>query len=66
MRLAELSVGCGTNDFAEIGGVFYLTVYGIQLVSTENIAPAPGMRYGGRLAILPGQSGAEEFSILRL
>ena len=37
---------------------------GIQLVFTENIAPALGMSYGGRIAILPGQSKAEEFSTL--
>ena len=29
-----------------------------------NIAPALGMSYGGRIAILPGQSKAEEFSTL--
>jgi hypothetical protein len=37
---------------------------GIELVFTENIAPALGMSYGGRIAILPGQSKAEEFSTL--
>jgi len=37
---------------------------GIALVFTENIAPALGMSYGGRIAILPGQSKAEEFSTL--
>jgi antirestriction protein ArdC len=37
---------------------------GIDLVFTENIAPALGMSYGGRIAILPGQSEAEEFSTL--
>jgi hypothetical protein len=37
---------------------------GIQLVFTENIAPALGVSYGGRIAILPGQSKAEEFSTL--
>jgi hypothetical protein len=37
---------------------------GIQLVLTENIEPALGMSYGGRIAILPGQSKAEEFSTL--
>ena len=35
---------------------------GIELVFTEKIAPALGMSYGGRIAILPGQSKAEEFS----
>jgi hypothetical protein len=37
---------------------------GIQLVFTEDIAPALGVSYGGRIAILPGQSKAEEFSTL--
>lgn len=37
---------------------------GIQLVYTEKIAPALGMSYGGRIAILPGQSKAETFATL--
>jgi hypothetical protein len=37
---------------------------GIQLVYNEKIAPALGVSYGGRIAILPGQSKAEEFSTL--
>ncbi len=37
---------------------------GIELVYTENIAPALGMSYGGRIAILPGQSKAETFATL--
>ncbi|WP_263408553.1 ArdC family protein [Terriglobus tenax] len=37
---------------------------GITLVYNANIAPALGMSYGGRIAILPGQSKAEEFSTL--
>ena len=37
---------------------------GIKLVFTERIAPALGMSYGGRIAILPGQAKAEEFSTL--
>jgi hypothetical protein len=37
---------------------------GIELVFTENIAPALGVSYGGRIAILPGQSEADEFSTL--
>jgi hypothetical protein len=36
----------------------------IELVFSERIAPALGMSYGGRIAILPGQSKAEEFSTL--
>jgi hypothetical protein len=37
---------------------------GIQLVYNPNIAPALGMSYGGRIALLPGQSKAETFSTL--
>lgn len=37
---------------------------GIQLGYNPNIAPALGISYGGRIAILPGQSKAEEFSTL--
>jgi hypothetical protein len=44
--------------------VTFLKVKGIQLVYNEKIAPALGMSYGGRIAILPGQSKAEEFSTL--
>ena len=35
---------------------------GIEIEFNESIAPALGMSYGGRLAILPGQAPAEEFS----
>jgi hypothetical protein len=37
---------------------------GIELAFSESIAPALGMSYGGRIALLPGQSKAEEFSTL--
>ncbi len=39
----------------------FLKSKGIQLVYNEKIAPALGMSYGGRIAIFPGQSKAEEF-----
>ena len=42
----------------------FLKSQGIQLVYNPKIAPALGMSYGGRVAILPGQSKAEEFSTL--
>jgi hypothetical protein len=42
----------------------FLQGQGIQLVYNPTIAPALGMSYGGRIAILPGQSKAEEFSTL--
>jgi hypothetical protein len=42
----------------------FLKSKGIQLVYTEKIAPALGMSYGGRIAILSGQSKAETFATL--
>lgn len=42
----------------------FLKSRSIALVYNANIAPALGMSYGGRIAILPGQSKAEEFSTL--
>lgn len=44
--------------------VSFVKRQGIELTWTENIAPALGISYGGRIAILPGQSEAEEFSTL--
>ena len=44
--------------------VSFIKEQSIELVITEKIAPALGMSYGGRIAILPGQSEAEEFSTL--
>jgi len=37
---------------------------GIELEFKESIAPALGVSYGGKIALLPGQSSAEEFSTL--
>jgi len=42
----------------------FLRSQGIQIVYNAKIAPAMGISYGGRIAILPGQSKAEEFSTL--
>jgi hypothetical protein len=42
----------------------FINRQGIELVFTENIAPALGVSYGGRIAILPGQSKAETFTTL--
>ena len=42
----------------------FLDREGIELVFTENIAPALGASFGGRIAILPGQSKPEVFSTL--
>jgi hypothetical protein len=44
--------------------VAFVKTQGIELVFSENIAPALGISYGGRIAILPGQREAEEFSTL--
>jgi hypothetical protein len=42
----------------------FLIAKGIELEFKESIAPALGMSYGGKIAILPGQTAAEEFSTL--
>jgi len=40
--------------------IAFLNAQNIALEYTENIAPALGVSYGGKIAILPGQSPAEE------
>jgi hypothetical protein len=42
----------------------FLARQSIALDYTENIAPALGVSYGGRIALLPGQSKVEEFVTL--
>ncbi|WP_174240724.1 ArdC family protein [Granulicella sp. S156] len=42
----------------------FISAQGIQLEFNESIAPALGMSYGSRIAVLPGQEAAEEFSTL--
>ncbi len=42
----------------------FLAQQNIALEYTENIAPALGVSYGGRIAILPGQSPAEDLVCL--
>jgi hypothetical protein len=42
----------------------FLKSKNIQLTYNQNIAPALGMSYGGRIVLLPGQSEAEEFATL--
>jgi antirestriction protein ArdC len=42
----------------------FLNSRGIQLAYNEKIAPALGISYGGRIALLPGQSKAETFAAL--
>ena len=44
--------------------VDFVIAQGIELEFNESIAPALGMSYGGKIAMLPGQSTAEEFSTL--
>jgi antirestriction protein ArdC len=65
--------GADLPAMREIGGdvgenrdrlLTFIKKQGIELVFSENIAPALGMSYGGRIAVLPGQSKAEEFSTL--
>ena len=42
----------------------FISAQDIELEFKESIAPALGMSYGGKIAILPGQDPAEEFSAL--
>jgi len=44
--------------------VDFVIAQGIALEFKESIAPALGVSYGGKIALLPGQSSAEEFSTL--
>jgi len=44
--------------------IAFLDSQSIALEYTENIAPALGVSYGGKIALLPGQSKAEEFVTL--
>jgi hypothetical protein len=53
----------------EVGGnrdrlIAFLAQQNIALEMSESIAPALGVSYGGRIALLPGQSKAEEFTTL--
>jgi hypothetical protein len=59
--MREMSGEVGENRARLIA---FINKQNIELVFTENIAPALGMSYGGRIAVLPGQSEAEEFSTL--
>jgi hypothetical protein len=59
--MREISGNMGENRDRLIS---FIERQGIELVFTERIAPALGMSYGGRIAILLGQSKAEEFSTL--
>ena len=59
--LREMSGDAGENRDRLLS---FIERQGIELVFTENIRPALGISYGGRIAILPGQSEAEEFSTL--
>ncbi|AEU37582.1 ArdC family protein [Granulicella mallensis] len=59
--LREMSGDAGENRDRL---VFFMEQQGIELVFTENIRPALGISYGGRIDILPGQSKAEEFATL--
>ena len=59
--LREMSGSVGDNRERLVS---FIEEQGIELAFTEKIAPALGISYGGRIAILPGQSEAEEFSTL--
>ena len=59
--MREMSGSVGDNRERLVS---FIEEQGIELAFTEKIAPALGISYGGRIAILPGQSEAEEFSTL--
>jgi hypothetical protein len=57
------------NITGEVGAhrdhlIAFLTQQNIALEFSEKIAPALGVSYGGKIALLPGQSKAEEFTTL--
>ncbi len=57
------------NITGEVGGhrdrlIAFLAAQNIKLEFNEKIAPALGVSYGGKIALLPGQSKAEEFTTL--
>jgi hypothetical protein len=57
------------NVSGDVGGhrdrlMAFLAAQNIALEYSENIAPALGVSYGGKIALLPGQSKAEEFVTL--
>jgi antirestriction protein ArdC len=66
--------GCDVPEFnhtvsGEVGShrdrlIDFLAQQSIALEYDEKIAPALGVSYGGRIALLPGQSQAEEFATL--
>ena len=55
-----------TGEVGENRGrlIAFLNHQNIKLEFSENIAPALGVSYGGKIALLPGQSKAEEFTTL--
>lgn len=63
-ELPELNGVAGEVGENRARVVSFIETQGITLIYTEKIAPALGMSYGGRIAILPEQSEAEEFSTL--
>jgi len=59
----------GHNVSGDVGGhrdrlMAFLATQNIALEYSENIAPALGVSYGGKIALLPGQPKAEEFVTL--
>ena len=63
-ELPEMRGVCGDVGENRDRLIAFIEQQGIELVFTERIAPDLGVSYGGRIAILPGQSKAEEFSTL--
>ncbi len=65
-ELPELSQSVSSGDVGEYRErlIDFIIAQGIELEFKESIAPALGVSYGGKIALLPGQSAAEEFSTL--
>jgi len=64
MELPQIGVVAGDpSEYADRLRRF-ASAQGIAIEYSEEIAPARGTSYGGRIAILPRQSAAEEFSTL--
>ncbi len=57
----SISGEVGANRYRMID---FLSQQNIALEYNEKIAPALGVSYGGRIALLPGQSPAQEFTTL--
>jgi antirestriction protein ArdC len=63
-ELPQIGIVHGDPREYSDGLLKFATAQNIAIEYSDNIAPARGTSYGGRIALLPGQSSAEEFSTL--